>query len=111
MKTKIESYTAWCELMGLKPQHLENLHRFNNLLARMNQPKWEFVALYENGKKTSYITADFPYKRLGKILADAEEDGIKLSIYRINPDRSRTLLHDNLIIKMLAREEEQCSGL
>lgn len=116
LSNSVESYIEWCKLMGLKPQHIENVHRYHNLLRRMNQPKWEIVAQYESGKQRSYIITDFPYNRLGKIMAGAEEDGVHLTIYRINPDTTRTLLHDNLIFKIIAKEEErqcsqnQCSG-
>lgn len=109
-KEPIEKYKDWCKLCGYNPSHIENVFRYKRMIERLNQPKWEFVTDYPSGKRKTYICYDYPYGRISKIIASAIDNDARMRIYRVNPDQTRTLLHDSELVKAAMEEEECCAG-
>ena len=110
LNNSIETYIAWCELMELNPSLVENVFRYQNLCKKMNRPRWLFKAKLTNGKFKSYITSDYPYKQLPKVLATALDNDIRVQVYRIDPDDSFHLIRDTELVKAAMEEDEQCFG-
>ena len=96
----IETYTWWCDLMGLNPSHAQNIERYRKLCERMNKPKWEIRAKYQNGKAKTYILSNLDIENLPKALMIAEEEDIYLQIYRITDLGERTLIFDGLFLQL-----------
>lgn len=105
----IETYVWWCDLMGLNPSHAHNIARYQKLCDRMNKPKWEIKAKFQNGKEKIYILPNLDIENLPKVLMIAEEENIHLKIYRITDLGERTLLFDGLFLQLVSEIEYEKS--
>lgn len=101
----IEDYTYWCDLMGLNPSHAQNIEKYNKLCKRMNQPKWEVKAKFQNGNQKTYILCNLDIENLPKALMIAEEEDIYLQIYKITDSGERTLIFDGLFLQLASEVE------
>ena len=62
---------------------------------------FKITAKFQNGIKKSYLTNALSKKSFWKIINEAEEDYIEISIVRINPEGKRLLLYDSQMIKKM----------
>lgn len=73
---------------------------------------FKITAKFQNGIKKSYLTDSLTKKRYWKIINEAEDDDIEVSIVKINAEGKRLLLYDSNVIKKLMEvlNEELCSN-
>ena len=73
---------------------------------------FKITAKFQNGIKKSYLTNSLSKKRFWKIINEAEDDDIEVSIVKINAEGKRLLLYDSNVIKKLMEvlNEELCSN-
>lgn len=73
---------------------------------------FKITAKFQNGIKKSYLTNSLSKKRYWKIINEAEDDDIEVSIVKINAEGKRLLLYDSNVIKKLMEvlNEELCSN-
>lgn len=62
---------------------------------------FKITAKYQSGLKKSYLVKALSKKNFWKIINEAEEDDIEISIVRINPEGKRLLLYDSQVIKKM----------
>ena len=62
---------------------------------------FKITAKFQNGLKKSYLTNSLTKKRYGKIINEAEDDDIEVSIVKINAEGKRLLLYDSNVIKKI----------
>lgn len=62
---------------------------------------FKITAKFQNGIKKSYLINALSKKSFWKIINEAEEDYIEISIVRINPEGKRLLLYDSQMIKKM----------
>lgn len=60
---------------------------------------FKITAKFQNGLKKSYLTNSLTKKRYWKIINEAEDDDIEVSIVKINAEGKRLLLYDSNVIK------------
>lgn len=73
---------------------------------------FKITAKFQNGIKKSYLTNSLTKKRYWKIINEAEDDDIEVSIVKINAEGKRLLLYDSNVIKKLMEvlNEELCGN-
>lgn len=73
---------------------------------------FKITAKFQNGIKKSYLTNSLSKKRYWKIINEAEDDDIEVSIVKINAEGKRLLLYDSNVIKKLMEvlNEELCGN-
>ena len=73
---------------------------------------FKITAKFQNGIKKSYLTNSLTKKRYWKIINEAEDDNIEVSIVKINAEGKRLLLYDSNVIKKMMEvlNEELCSN-
>ena len=73
---------------------------------------FKITAKFQNGIKKSYLTNSLSKKSFWKIINEAEDDDIEVSIVKINAEGKRLLLYDSNVIKKLMEvlNEEICSN-
>ena len=73
---------------------------------------FKITAKFQNGLKKSYLTNSLTKKRYWKIINEAEDDDIEVSIVKINAEGKRLLLYDSNVIKKLMEvlNEELCNN-
>lgn len=62
---------------------------------------FKITAKFQNGIKKSYLTNSLTKKRYWKIINEAEDDDIEVSIVKINAEGKRLLLYDSNVIKKI----------
>lgn len=62
---------------------------------------FKITAKFQNGIKKSYLTNSLTKKRYWKIINEAEDDDIEVSIVKINAEGKRLLLYDSQVIKKM----------
>ncbi len=62
---------------------------------------FKITAKFQNGLKKSYLTNSLTKKRYWKIINEAEDDDIEVSIVKINAEGKRLLLYDSNVIKKI----------
>lgn len=101
----IKTYIWWCDLMGLEPKDGKNVERYQKLCEKMNTPKYEIHAKFENGKQKTYILPNLDIKNLPKILMVSEEENIYLTIYKTTDLGARSLIFDGLFLQLASEIE------
>lgn len=73
---------------------------------------FKITAKFQNGIKKSYLTNSLSKKSFWRIINEAEDDDIDISIVKINAEGKRLLLYDSNVIKKLMEvlNEEICSN-
>lgn len=73
---------------------------------------FKITAKFQNGIKKSYLTNSLSKKSFWKIINEAEDDDIDVSIVKINAEGKRLLLYDSNVIKKLMEvlNEELCNN-
>lgn len=73
---------------------------------------FKITAKFQNGIKKSYIKNKLSRKSFWKIINEAEDDDIEVSIVKINAEGKRLLLYDSNVIKKLMEvlNEELCGN-
>lgn len=73
---------------------------------------FKITAKFQNGIKKSYLTNSLSKKSFWKIVNEAEDDDIDVSIVKINAEGKRLLLYDSNVIKKMMEvlNEELCSN-
>ena len=73
---------------------------------------FKITAKFQNGIKKSYLTNSLSKKSFWKIINEAEDDDIEVSIVKINAEGQRLLLYDSNVIKKLMEvlNEELCNN-
>lgn len=62
---------------------------------------FKITAKFQNGIKKSYLADSLSKKRFWKIINEAEDDDIDISIVKINAEGKRLLLYDSKVIKKM----------
>lgn len=62
---------------------------------------FKITAKFQNGIKKSYLTNSLSKKSFWKIINEAEDDDIEVSIVKINAEGKRLLLYDSKVIKKM----------
>lgn len=62
---------------------------------------FKITAKFQNGIKKSYIKNKLSRKSFWKIINEAEDDDIEVSIVKINAEGKRLLLYDSNVIKKI----------
>lgn len=73
---------------------------------------FKITAKFQNGIKKSYLTNSLSKKSFWKIVNEAEDDDIDVSIVKINAEGKRLLLYDSNVIKKIMEvlNEELCNN-
>ena len=73
---------------------------------------FKITAKFQNGIKKSYLTNSLSKKSFWKIINEAEDDSIDISIVKITAEGKRLLLYDSKVIKKMMEvlNEELCSN-
>lgn len=62
---------------------------------------FKITAKFQNGIKKSYLTNSLSKKSFWKIINEAEDDSIDISIVKITAEGKRLLLYDSKVIKKM----------